>query len=183
MQQKRDISINTAGNVNASGGAFFLRNGGTVKTTIPNLNFVACGQGGPQQQVGFVGPSPWTGTLQQILQYSADLRIGNGQQTYNGVKLLWYATTTSITGLEFGYLDFGKGWVSGADTTVTGNYTKLGDIGANSATPDQLTYDKIAFSFKPDNQLMFTFVIYNNSGANADRVGYVSTITTDSKLI
>lgn len=183
MQQKRDISINTGGAIDASGGAFFVRNGGTVKTTLPNLNFVACGQGGPQQQVGFIGPSPLIGTPQQILQYSADLRIGNGQQTYNGAKLLWYATTTSITGLEFGYLDFGKGWTTGADTTLTGNYTKLGDLSTNSATPEQLTYDKIAFSFTPDNQLLFTFVIYNNSGANADRMGYFATITTDSNLI
>lgn len=178
--QKPSFSLNSAGPTTNSGGAYFIRQGGSVKTTLADQEFATRGLGGPLEGGTFQDAVP-TGalSLNTLMQNSTTMIAGNGKLNYNFLQCIWQTQDTSVSGIEFGYLNFG---VAGGGTTVTPTYVRLLSFTTSSASPFALNYDSGAIDFTPVDRESYLFGFFNNSGGTINRVGFMATLSGNDNL-
>ena len=179
--QKPSFSLNSAGPTTNSGGAYFIRQGGSVKTTLADQEFTTRGLGGPLEgetfQTSFPVPS---NDLDSYLQLSLSMIVGNGKLNYNFMQCIWNTQDTSVSGIQFGYLDFGS--ISGVTNINPPTYVRLLDFTTSSATPFALNYDSGAIDFTPVDGHTYAFGMFNDSGGTINRVGSMATLNGNDNL-
>ncbi len=170
--QKPSFSLNSAGATTNSGGSYFIRQGGSVKTTLANQEFTTRGLGGPMEGETFQDAVP-TGalSLNTLMQFSTTMIAGNGKLNYNFLQCIWNTQDTSVSGIEFGYLNFG---VAGGGTTITPTYVRLLSFTTSSATPFALNYDSGAIDFTPVDRESYIFRLFNYSVGTITRVDLIA---------
>ena len=179
-QAKPSFSVNSAGATTNSGGAYFIRQGGSVKTALPTNHFTTRGLGGPLEGQDYQVLLPFSpATLTALMTLSNSLIIGDGKLNYNFLQCIWNTQDTSISGIEFGYLDFGA---LGGGTTATGTFVRLLTLPTSSATPFGVSYGGGAINFTPVDGRAYVFGMFNNSGGAINRVGFMATISANDNL-
>lgn len=179
-QAKPSFSLNSAGPTTNSGGSYFIRQGGSVKTTLADQEFTTRGLGGPLEGDTFQDAVP-TGalSLNTLMQFSNSMLVGNGKLNYNFLQCIWQTQDTSVSGIEFGYLNFG---VAGGGITVTPTYVRLLDFTTSSASPFALNYDSGTINFTPGDRESYIFGFFNNSGATINRPVFMATLSGNDNL-
>ena len=179
MQQKRNISLNTGGPTENTGGSFFLRMGFYAKTTLADRTFTTNGIGGASEGTPLVGVSPLTITTTDFTTTnSATWLIGDGKTNYNYVQMGWNTSYTSVSNMEFGYI---KDASPGGSTSLTFEYNRLSTL-ASSGTTLQINDDDFTIDFTPDDGMVYAFVFYNNSGSAVTALNGMATIYANPNL-